>query len=50
MWTVVVGGAMSDIPTLILYLALGMEAIYPTLGDDECYIVSDPTTDPMHPG
>ena len=50
MWTVVIGVAMSGIPTPILYLALCMEAIYPTLVDDECYIVSDTTTEPMHPG
>ena len=50
MWTVVIIGTMSGIPTPICYMALVMEALYPTLGDDEHYVISDDATEPMHTG
>ena len=52
MWAVVLFGIISDIPTPILYIALVAEVLYPTLGDDddECYVIADTTTEPMHPG
>ena len=43
-------GFVSDIPTTILFSALAIEAIYPTLGDDDCLIVADPgPVEPMRP-
>ena len=35
-------GLLSDTPTNILVSVLAIEAVYPTLGDDDCHIVADP--------
>ena len=50
-WTAALAGVLSGIPTIILLTALSIEAVYPTLGDDECVVVADagPVV-AMHPG
>ena len=40
-WVVLLIGLLSEIPTPIFGIALAIEAVYPTLGDDECVFVAD---------
>ena len=42
---------LSEVPTPIFGIALAIEAVYPTLGDDECVFVADAApVAAMHPG
>ena len=51
MWIVVLIGLLSDLPTSIFCIALVVETVYPTLGDDDCIVIADDgPVQAMHPG
>ena len=51
MWIVVLIGLLSDIPTSVFCIALVVETVYPTLGDDDCIVIADDgPVQAMHPG
>ena len=51
MWIVVLIGLLSDLPTFIFCIALVVETVYPTLGDDDCIVIADDgPVQAMHPG
>ena len=55
MWVVVLMGLLSEISTSIFCVALAIETVYPTLGDDDDFVIDAASIAavpvvPMHPG